>query len=349
MWLVDDEVVVNKPAQVLAFSGAKAAERLQFMEAAYDLEAADEEWLTNVIEAAARVWGAPKFGFACAYDVSDTTKIVFEKPIYLGPAALQPALARALDNIARLPPASIAATNRTVPYGFGRPLGVLDPETLDRMAEHGASDIFALHAIDPRAKSCTIGLGVERSSLREEEAALFAGLNAHLAAAHRCRRRLREPTTSPQGDWEALFHQEGRLLEARGEAKDSAEQAVLDRAARRMQAARLRAREDESSHRWAPRGRGRWTVVDSFVEGGERYVVARENQSIAPGLDVLTTRERQIVASAAIGKAPKEIAHELGISYATVRVLLARARNRLGVRNDQEFRELPIIKALRGS
>jgi DNA-binding CsgD family transcriptional regulator len=319
------------------------------MEAAYDMEAEENQWLTNLIEASARVWGTPKFGYAYAYDVSDTTRIVFEKPIFSGPAVLEPVLARALNNIAQLPPAMIAASYRTVPIGFGRPLGVIDPETLGHMAAYGATDIFAFNAIDPSGKSCAIGLGVERSALDEDEIELYQRLNAHLASAYRCRRRMREGSGNQQEDWEALFNQDGRLVEARGEAKEPEDRAALDRAAGRMQAARLKKTDDEPTTRWMPRVRGRWTFVDSFVQGGERYVVARENQTIAPGLDALTTRERQVTASAAIGKTAKEIAYDLGISYATVRVLLARARGRLGVRTDEEFRDLPIIKALRGS
>ena len=92
---------------------------------------------------------------------------------------------------------------------------------------------------------------------------------------------------------------------------------------------------------------GRWTLVDAFDHGGERYIVARENQSRPEGLTKLTDREQQVVASAAAGRSTKEIAYDLGISHATTRVLLSRAYRRLGVRSRNQLFDLPCIKRLR--
>jgi DNA-binding CsgD family transcriptional regulator len=83
-----------------------------------------------------------------------------------------------------------------------------------------------------------------------------------------------------------------------------------------------------------PAGEGhaaRWTLVDSFERNGVRYVVAREDRS--PGLGSLTDRERQVVDCLAAGQSTKESAYALGISDVTVRVLLARAAAKLGVRS----------------
>jgi DNA-binding CsgD family transcriptional regulator len=109
-----------------------------------------------------------------------------------------------------------------------------------------------------------------------------------------------------------------------------------------------RSRDREPTGGWHPRINGRWTLIDAFNRGGERYIVARENQTFTPGLGALTEREQQVIASAAVGRSNKEIAYELGISYATVRVLIARACRRLGVRSRRELFELPVIRALRG-
>jgi DNA-binding CsgD family transcriptional regulator len=90
-----------------------------------------------------------------------------------------------------------------------------------------------------------------------------------------------------------------------------------------------------------------WTVVDRFTRGGERYLVVRQNRAAPGGLRALTGRELQVVGGVAQGKSNKEIAYELGISYATARVLLARAYARLGVRSRKELLALPAIQALR--
>lgn len=98
---------------------------------------------------------------------------------------------------------------------------------------------------------------------------------------------------------------------------------------------------------WLPRIESRWTLLD-MQTGGDAYVVARENQALAPGMDVLTERERQVVASAALGRSNKEIAYEIGVADATVRVLMSRACTRLGVRSRAELMNLPAVRALRG-
>jgi DNA-binding NarL/FixJ family response regulator len=93
---------------------------------------------------------------------------------------------------------------------------------------------------------------------------------------------------------------------------------------------------------------GRWTIVDAYSASGRRYFVARENEVQPPGLDQLTTREQQVVAAAAAGLSNKEIAYDLGISPVTVRVLLSRACERLGVGDRRALLGLPSIRALRG-
>ncbi|MDP9148506.1 MAG: helix-turn-helix transcriptional regulator [Myxococcota bacterium] len=66
---------------------------------------------------------------------------------------------------------------------------------------------------------------------------------------------------------------------------------------------------------------------------GKSSVVARENQARVHGLVALTDRERQVVTCLALGQSTKETAYALGISDATVRVLLGRAAAKLGTRS----------------
>jgi DNA-binding CsgD family transcriptional regulator len=88
----------------------------------------------------------------------------------------------------------------------------------------------------------------------------------------------------------------------------------------------------------------RLTLVDTFEESGQRYVVAQE--SAVGGVATLTGRERQIVARAMLGYTNKQIAYDLGISDATVRVLMARAAGRLGVRTRRELLAHPSLEQL---
>ncbi len=77
---------------------------------------------------------------------------------------------------------------------------------------------------------------------------------------------------------------------------------------------------------------GRWTLIDEFEVEGKRYVLAAADGGARPPRAYrLTTREKQVLALAASGLTNKEIAYELGVTATTVRVLIARAANRLGV------------------
>lgn len=93
---------------------------------------------------------------------------------------------------------------------------------------------------------------------------------------------------------------------------------------------------------WAPGQR--WKFVDSFEREGVRYVVVSEEPVRSPSLLTLTRRERQIVAQAVLGSSNQQIAKYLGISHATVRVLMSRAANRLGVRTRKELLAHPALQ-----
>ena len=86
-----------------------------------------------------------------------------------------------------------------------------------------------------------------------------------------------------------------------------------------------------------------WTLVDQFEMGGHRYVVARENAPHLEGPVLLTPRERQVVSLATLGCTNKVIAYELGLAYATVRVLMARACAKAGASKRSEL--LAMVRA----
>lgn len=78
-----------------------------------------------------------------------------------------------------------------------------------------------------------------------------------------------------------------------------------------------------------------WSVLAALERHGYRYILARE--FMGPGVHpFLTQREREILGRAALGHHNKLIAHDLGIAHSTVRVLLARAASKLGVRTREE-------------
>jgi len=81
----------------------------------------------------------------------------------------------------------------------------------------------------------------------------------------------------------------------------------------------------------------RWTLVDHCEGDARRYVVARENEPARSIPAALSSREAQVASLAAVGRSNKVIAYELGLSHSTVRVLMARAAAKLGVRTRAEL------------
>ena len=94
---------------------------------------------------------------------------------------------------------------------------------------------------------------------------------------------------------------------------------------------------------WTARVASRWTLIDRFDRDGKRYVLAQDNRASVLAPATLSSRERQVLPSAALGRTNKEIAYELGLAHSTVRVLLFRAAAKLGVSDRknllQRFRE----------
>jgi len=94
-------------------------------------------------------------------------------------------------------------------------------------------------------------------------------------------------------------------------------------------------RPEEAKDRRRPAMGAGWTVLDRFESNGRRYIVAVEK----PGRSRLSAREYKVLLLAALEATNKEIAHELGVAHATVKVLLHRAATKLGVRTRADLIE----------
>ena len=292
----------------------------------------------------AAVWGHPLWACAFTYDVSDLRRFRFSLPIMIGESQLLEEFL--IDGMSKLTPEMLSRSFAATNIGFARPLGLINEESEERLRRLQAADYFGVNGRDVSGRGCFIGLGVERTALDGHETVTFQRLAYHLASSYRLRRHLRERKEVPLEGWEALLDPDGRILEARGQTESPEAGDALSRASRARERARSGHDVAPTQH-WRPRVETRWTLVDAFSREGRRYVVARENQVATPGLEDLTERERQVVASAAFGKSNKEIAYDLGISHATIRVLLARSCARLGVRSRKELLMLPAVRALR--
>jgi DNA-binding CsgD family transcriptional regulator len=221
--------------------------------------------------------------------------------------------------------------------------------------ETGASDVLVINGIDPSGRSAIVNVGLpETAQLRGSTHRILRRAAGHVAAAARVRRRIAAgaavPPAVPATGAEAVFSPErgGRLLHAEGEATGRAQRQQLTQALRLREATRARRRRAEPAESWWPLVDTRWTLVDSYESNGSRYIVARENHADVRSLDVLTDRERQVVASLAFGHTTKETAYALGIDPSTARVLQIRAAAKLGVAGRAGLLDHPAVKAMRG-
>jgi DNA-binding NarL/FixJ family response regulator len=178
----------------------------------------------------------------------------------------------------------------------------------------GAEDSLWITAAGPGERTALVALTMPagRSRLGPRTSHRLALFSAHLASGLRLRCALR----------------------ARSERES------LAAAARRLGEAGLPARRcdpDDARSLWGELVAGTWSLVDGCDSGGRRHVLARRN---APGVHdpkAVTSRERAVVAFAAMGHQNKSIAHELGLSPSAVARVLDSACRKLALRSRAEL------------
>jgi DNA-binding CsgD family transcriptional regulator len=317
---------------------------LDFLECAYAWDIADDKWMAGVLSSLLGIWGRPDFGFAHFYDASSPERLrIATVQTHDLPTHLEPYIVPMTEGVPR---AVVETWFLSTPAGFGTALGIPQP-AIELLRSVGKRDLFGINALDPEGRGLVICIGTAETHLDSAEIGLYYRLSAHLASAYRCRRRLAASACTPLQGAEAVLDERAQVLDAVGPAAPASARSAVTNAVRAMLDARRRVATGDPSQAWRPRIRTRWTLIDATDSGGERYIVARENQASTASLQVLTERERQVVASAAYGRSNKEIAYDLGISHSTARVLLARACGRLGVRSRAELLALPAVRAMR--
>jgi len=166
-----------------------------------------------------------------------------------------------------------------------------------------------------------------KSNLTAGERHALTRLSAHCIAALRLGARAPEEAVARIAPDGALHGDRAGLEDDEADAVEALRRAA--RALVALRSARAGAVAD-SLGALSPRVLARWSVVGHFTDGGEELAVVRRNPAPEGGAQrPLTTRERQVLALVEAGHSLKFAAYELGIGYATVRVLVARARRKL--------------------
>ena len=315
--------------------GSGANDCVGIVEALYALELDDGKWLAHIARAAADGMHVRHRGaYALTYDASDIQDCRF--PGFAATDSVDPELARILatDFVAfyRSKPDLVDCIFRRVSFGPSREFPGVHrfDEVHAHLGTFGVHQVLGLNGINADGRGAHIGLLLPaRAAFSDVD--LLARLSSHLAVASRLRRRL--AGTAPLASADAVIDPTGTIVHAARGAKLREAREALSAATRRLERLRgpVRRRDPEQAARqWKALVEGRWSLVDQFETDGRRYLLAQSNEAPTASVALLSARERQVVALAALGHANKMIAYELGIAISTVGVLLGRAARKFG-------------------
>jgi DNA-binding CsgD family transcriptional regulator len=311
------------------------ADLLGVVEAAYDLDADDGQWMQGLVDTVGPLIDAGYGAYGGTIDASGTRlRVGKDVRRHAGQSLFVKAVRQTTS---RLPSELIARTYR---HGMGicTATEVMGAEGWDRYGRpYGppeVADCIALIAADVDGVGCMVISPLPRvTSFDGRTRRVWARIVAHITAMQRLRGAL-STDTDRLGEGEAVLTPGGKLEHAVGLAKMKSARERLREAAIARERARGRLRRqspEEATAMWHALVAGRWSIVDRFDRGGRRYLIAHANEPHAREPRTLTARERHVVTYAAMGHSNKLIAYELGLSVGTVSAYLARATRKLGL------------------
>jgi DNA-binding CsgD family transcriptional regulator len=314
------------------------------VEAAYQLEGTEQEWLSGIVEAARPHLDRGRGVVGYFWEARQSGPLQVSEPVLLGtPRVYEQKFAaftaaaddRVLDGTYR---AEVVCG--TVSELVGADL-VRQHPAWAMLRPSGICDFLGIRVADPNGQSAFLGAPLHRlGRLRPAERTCWERIASHLSAGLRLRRALLAGASEQRGAVEAILSAKGAVVHAEGLARSRDARSVLHDAIIAMERARGRLRTTNPRLAvaiWRGLVSGRWSLVDSFESDGRRYIVARKNDPHVTDPRRLTLRERQIVAYARLGHANKLIAYELGLSTSSVATHLARALRKLGLRSRSEL------------
>ena len=316
---------------------------LHVVEAAYQLDAPDDVWLTAVAEAVRPHLddglGLAAFEFTRAPNqppqFSQSLHLWMPEPL----AAVYPKLFANMDPALRQRPFEMGpCVTGSQMMGMHEEFAEL-PQMKQGLQRFGMFDSVWITATDPTGHGCGFHAGRRKIGWASaSELRRWGRIAAHLSSALRLRAKLRASVVVEEP--EAVFDPDGKLHHASGDARDGAAREALRKAVLSLEKARGQQRVEDADRalgEWRALVSGQWSLLDQLEQDGRRYIIARQNEPRAQGPEALTERERQVVGYAALGHHNKLIAYELGIAASTVRVLMARAASKLGVRTRDDL------------
>jgi DNA-binding CsgD family transcriptional regulator len=271
------------------------------------------------------------------YDASDTSdcRISAVVPVAIESEKIRRVMQQELPHAYHGETKVVEAVFRRTPYGPGseNPMSVRSRQAFARLRGLGVADILGLNGVNVDGRGTIVGVLMSRP-IRDVAPELLARVSSHLAAGFRLRRRLGSAPKANSA--EAILDPRGKIEHAAGLAKLREARKELAEAAARIDRLRTSPRRRDPQRaleEWKALVRARWSLVDHFEHGGKRYLLAHNNGPHVGPFALLSPRERQVVALAAVGHANKMIGYELGITVSTAGVLLSRAAKKIGAQS----------------
>ena len=327
-------------------AGAKSTkgDAISVVEAAYDCESDTEAWyrrlLAQIAPALDRGFGVVLSPYAPQMRPEDVT--------FHGTFSLPGLLEANCALIAEYPESFHALLTSAGALNTATQVMGLDPRDADNwprfstyLRPWGVQDALGLVARDPSGHAlCMVAPSPDLRRPSRSEQAKWGRVAAHIVAGARLRRALPGLTSGDLADGaEAVLSPSGAIAHAENPAKSKGARESLRRAAKDIDRARskVRANEDEALELWQGLVAGRWSLVDRFDTDGRRYLVARKNEPDVKDPRALSSRERAVLAYAAMGQPLKLIAYSLGLSLSTVSVNRRTAMRKLGLQSHADI------------
>lgn len=321
------------------------------VEAAYRLEGDEKSWLSGLLAAAAPLMPRNLGVYGFTYDASEPGAFHLQTVV---PPAFPPKTGadEVMSMFSGLSAVEVVQSFGSVVCATASQ--VFGPHYKDKVRmthfePHGLHDSFGLNALDPTGHGCGLGgLTPQMTSVDASDVRSWTRVAAHIAAARRLRRFVGPLGSNPaeKKHVEGVVTPSGKLEYAANRHVENA-RSKLAAAVSAMERARKRTRrstqQKSALDEWCAMVFARWSLVEHFERDGKRYLVAVHNEASPPMFgksDALTSRERQVVGFALLGRSSKVTAYELGVSPNTVRVLLARGMRKLGVHSSRELMAL---------
>ncbi len=322
---------------------------IDLVEAAYDLEPSESEWLPRLMQA-----GLPVFDRGMT-----VAGVVYNRPSKGGPVTLHqfyvasgpPEFPEQYTEAARMLPVDVVRD--LLRPGMVETLSERSKRHPGAFAEIGkhfsqGRDALDFTALDPNGQGVHIVVQLpEVTKIAGRSRDRWQMLAAHVSAGHRLRRSIVAPKSKERAksslphDAEAVLEPKRfEVTDAAGHAKADGMAAELRNAAIQAHRARNCLRGDEplkALEIWKALVRGRWSLVDWFDTDGKRFVLAVPNPPDVSDPRGLTERETQVVTYASFGHSNKFIAYQLGISKARVSMLLSSSMRKLHVRTTAQL------------